>query len=165
MAEINPRVLARIDLMRAQAVDGLSRLEAYQRSSTTLGGRRGSGPGRAQLARAKAITELRDQVKAWTWILAVARHETDVVRFEDALDVDKEFPAEHPAPEHTIAWRGVHQGSITSAEHVSDVIVCAAGIRADGCRGAFAGRVWFRLTASTVPAGTLCARCERNVLK
>lgn len=164
MAEINPRVLARIDLMRAQAVDGLSRLESYERSSTTLGGRRGSGPGRAQLARAKAITELRDQVKAWTWILAVARHETDVVRFEDALDVDKEFPAEHPAPEHTIAWRGVHPGSVTSGEDVPDVIVCAVGLFG-GCRWAFAGRIWTRLTASTVPAGTLCARCEKDVLE
>lgn len=91
MAQINPRVIARIDLMRAQAADGLAKLEAAQRSSTTIG----SGSGQ-QIARMRAIKELRDQVESWDWVLSVAMTVSQVVLAEpaeDDVDAEKEFPA------------------------------------------------------------------------
>lgn len=91
MAQINPRVIAKIDLMRAQAADGLAKLEAAQRSSTTIG----SGSGQ-QIARMRAIKELRDQVESWDWVLSVAMTTSRVTLAEpaeDDVDAEKEFPA------------------------------------------------------------------------
>lgn len=76
MRKLNPYVIAQLDLMRARASEGLAKLEAAERGSTSIGG---SGAG--QITRQRQIKERRDQVETLKWLLAVAQHEDQAIPF------------------------------------------------------------------------------------
>lgn len=151
--EINPRVLAQVDLMRARAVEGLARAEASQRSRSSIGGSLN-----ASVSRQRAIKELRSQAESWGFLLEAARTATEAIQeLAKALDVEKEFPAEHPAPERTVAWLGYNPRSTLG------VLVCN---QAHGACKRYRPEEtkWLAQTSEDLSDGGFCDVCGTDVL-
>lgn len=152
--QINPRVVAQIDLKRAQAADGLSKVEQQQRSNSTIGR---AGQGRA-LSLHKAKQELQSQVDSWTHLLEVARTATGAVNeLAESLGVEKEFPAEHPAPERTVAWLGYSPRSVLGTLVCNQAHGACKRYRPEETK-------WSALTSEDISDGGFCDVCGTDVL-
>lgn len=94
MDKISPRVVAKIDLLRAQAADGLARVEAQLRTTPVV-----KTSETRRLALMKSITELQAQVLSWELVYAAAkiadgsRFTMEEAEAADDVDAEKEFPA------------------------------------------------------------------------
>lgn len=154
--QINPRVVAQIDLKRAQAADGLSKVEQQQRSNSTIGK---AGQGRA-LSLHKAKQELQSQVDSWKFLLEVARTATEAVsELARALDVEKEFPEEAPvpAPERTVAWLGYSPRSALGTLVCNQTNGICKRYRPEETK-------WSALTSEDLSDGGFCDVCGTDVL-
>jgi len=81
---MNDYVLAQLNKLVVDCNVKLERVRSLQRQTPSL-----IGHSNRQLALQRQAKELDDQVKTWKWLLAVAMHETDVVRFDSRDGVDQ----------------------------------------------------------------------------
>jgi hypothetical protein len=75
---MNDYVLAQLNKLVVDCNVKLERVRALQRQTPSL-----IGHSNRQLVLQRQAKELESQASTWKWLLAVAMHETDVVRFDD----------------------------------------------------------------------------------
>jgi len=76
--QMNDYVLAQLNKLVVDTRVKLERVRSLQRQTPSLG-----TSNTRQIVLQRQAKELLSQARTWEWLLAVATHETDVVRFDD----------------------------------------------------------------------------------